>query len=274
MTAKKHMKLITKTWPIACLLALTSAAAHADIERLTLFTDGDTIGQFGYQLSDLQGGSTLSFSTSLMGALNGINITAKAVAPATVSLAKGAITVDAPVMQLSFFNPGSETGIFSVFKIKMMGGAMLAAEADDFTNTGGSLSITNISVDPATKGIYADLSGGNGVGSLKQTRIWDYANITGATNFKVITGPIAMNNSITGLTITEPAFELFAQSLGLTEAGRGAMLQITDYGKLDSAIKVQGLARVPPLPEPSTYVLMGLGLVGMATAAKRHRRTI
>jgi hypothetical protein len=38
-----------------------------------------------------------------------------------------------------------------------------------------------------------------------------------------------------------------------------------------SSFKLAGLSAVPAIPEPSTYALMGLGLVGIALAARKRR---
>lgn len=39
-----------------------------------------------------------------------------------------------------------------------------------------------------------------------------------------------------------------------------------------SSFRLEGLSAVAAIPEPSTYALMGLGLVGIAAAARRQRR--
>jgi len=64
----------------------------------------------------------------------------------------------------------------------------------------------------------------------------------------------------TGLTITSEAFDLFKQGLGLRPGGVAAMASIPDYGVMTVAI-----------PEPSTYALLGLGLLGVAGVVRRNR---
>lgn len=263
------MKTSFKTLALASVLALAGGVAHAEIARgVTLNYEGDPITAFGATMQDLQGGGALTFSKSLMGALNAAGVVVTPVLPSTLATVNKQITVTAPIASLTG-DYDSDTQSFTATKVRTTGGASMLAVADDFTNTGGSLSVTNIKVDLATKSIYADLTGGNNVGLQKQVLVWNFANIAGATTFKAVTGTTVADNTLTGLTISATAFDTFAKSLGLTEAGRGAMAQITDYGVMTSHITVGVIA--PSVPEPSTYALMGLGLVGLAFAAKRNR---
>ena len=52
------------------------------------------------------------------------------------------------------------------------------------------------------------------------------------------------------------------------------MAGIDDYGVMNAQIlvDVKTPGNVPTIPEPSTYALMGIGLVGLAFASKRARR--
>lgn len=61
-------------------------------------------------------------------------------------------------------------------------------------------------------------------------------------------------------------FDTFSLS-GVT----GTTFKIQATGVL-SSFRLEGLSAVAAIPEPSTYALMGLGLVGIAAAARRQRR--
>jgi len=102
--------------------------------------------------------------------------------------------------------------------------------------------------------------------------LWDIAAISGATSFKAANGVTTSVNSLTGLSINAPAFDLFAKSLGLTPAGSDALKTVTDFGKIDSTISVTtSIAATPAVPEASSmaYALMGLGVVGFIAARRR-----
>lgn len=267
------MKRVLKSLALAAFVMAGSAHAAA----LTLST-GSSVSDQGWTVSNLSGSGNLVFSSSLIGALNAGGVVVESAAPAVVTSklnAKGtaytAITAAAPVTSLSGSFDGSTVSIASV---GTQGGALLTSEADGFTTTGGSLSITNLKVDLGTKSVYATLVGGNGVGTLNNYLLWNYSTLTGATSFAAVAGTTTSNNTLSGLTITSAAFETFATSLGLTTAGRNAMASITDYGSISSSISVLATknASTPAVPEPSTYLLMGLGLVGIAAVSKRAKR--
>jgi hypothetical protein len=136
--------------------------------------------------------------------------------------------------------------------------------------------------------------------------LWTFANITGPTSIKpsslLADDPVAAlaldgytniqklrdargvyytataSNSLTGLSIvggqTGTAFKFFVDSLGLLSSGRSALASVSDWGRLDSSLQISfgGMRPVSDLPEPSTYALMGLGLVGLAAVARRRAK--
>ena len=83
---------------------------------------------------------------------------------------------------------------------------------------------------------------------------------------------ITVKNTLSNLSITEGAFGLFIQSLGILEGGYGVLQSIADYGTIESSITVTAAKVTPVVPEPSTYALMGLGLVGISLVARRRAK--
>lgn len=267
------MKFAIKTMVAAAALAAVGGA-QASVGTLTV---GGSLADYGYQINSLSGEGTLTFSNALIGALNAGKVQVTAVAPATApviyktNVATKVITISsvsaaAPVTSLTgdFTSVGVE-----VANVATAGGTLQTAATSNIATSGGSLQITNLNVDLIAKKVYADLVGGNGVGTKTNVYLWDIAKVTGPTfidlsNWNVY-GAASVTNTLSGLSINAAAFDLFARSLGLTSNGITSLKTVTDFGVINSTITVSSV------PEPETMGLMGLGLAGIGLAARRRR---
>jgi len=237
------------------------------------------VGQTVNGVTLVSGSGALAFSSTLVGAINSSSIEVKAIGGATgvtpTNPRNGfytSVSVAAPFVSLTY-----DTVSNNVTNALTSGGALQTtldpntglAGSDGTTNTGGTLSITNINADLVNKKVYVTLTGANGVGTLNNFYLWDIGTVGGSINY----GAGTTTTTLSGLTIaggaTGDAFAKFSQSLGLTTLGKNALGSVTDYGTITSTVVASA---APSVPEPSTYALMGLGLVGISLVARRRAK--
>lgn len=156
------------------------------------------------------------------------------------------------------------------------GGITLNAAESTGLATGGSLSLSNLRLDIVRASVYADVQGGNDLGSLEGQRIFTLSPASPTTLTsevsRVLTcmigppcayDPLNIDFPTTMLYIAPESYGLFDQALGLTSIGQAA-LRIAPFGELGISV----------VPEPGAWLMMGLGLVGIGlTSHRRHRAT-
>ncbi len=252
------------------------------------------------------GTGALTFSDTLVAALNTGKVAVAAVG--SVSSIDGsvgaynAVAVTAPVNKLAIDNTNDQ-----ILTAYSSGGARQTAA--DGTNiscktsagvtyncgngvaTGGNVFVGNFTVDLVNKAIYGDVTGtglalANNITNSKGTvvvaahgavtvneigiKLFDFTTITGPT---ALAGEGTYNTSFTGLSLTTAGFTAISNGLGLYSIGKTALQgAAADFGQLDSVITVTKAATTPAVPEPSTYALMGLGLVGLSLVARRRAK--
>ncbi|MBI2732133.1 MAG: PEP-CTERM sorting domain-containing protein [Aquabacterium sp.] len=223
---------------------------------------GDT-----YKGLTFTGADTISFSTDLLGALDTGKVVLSPINGATGVVQKDAdgfyTQADITAKLKSFDINDSTNRILNAYSV---GGSNQTSPALKSVSSGGFVTIGDLWSDRTAKAVHGTLTGGNGVGTINDMIIWNIATIQGDSPL------IAAGNYTTtfsGLTVTSTAFDAISKSLGLLTLGKSALSGVSDFGTITSRLTVTAVT--PAVPEPATYAMMGLGMIGMAIAARRRR---
>lgn len=221
--------------------------------------------------------ATLSLSVDMLAAFDIIKPSATPVGWATSPITAqkdqdGFYTdfqVTTPIQNLSFDD-------LNVLGFSTTGGVTLAVSPIKVVSSGGSITLTDLDVDLQSKTIYSTVIGGNGTGSLNHLALWNFDALNGDT---ALNGLSPKQLTLSDLHLTQEGFNAFAQSLALYRVGYAAALGgMNNFGSISVVINAPLEMGSPPpwyvgeLPEPSTYALMGLGLVGLTLVKRRQAR--
>lgn len=241
---------------IAAAAALVAAnATHAEVLNASPGSDTFT------------GSATLKFSGELLGAMDVAEIRAVNFGDADSSILRdneglyASISATAPLSRFSIDTVSSQ-----VLGVGSKGGLTLSVDAKKSVSIGGTMTVTDLSADLNTHTIFATIIGANNVGTVTNVPLWTFSElITGTTLYS---GPGEYNNTLSGLVLTTEGYDKFVKSLGLLGSAKSALKGLEDFGTIESHIDAHMV--LSTVPEPATYILMGLGLMGMGFVSRRQ----
>ena len=244
---------VTRTFKLGVASLLVAAAWPASAGLVTTINT-----------SALEANARLDFSTDAVQAMNGVGISRTALGT-TKAIGTGGVSFNMPVTSAT-----TDLNLLPPSLTAVAGSSMGAALG--LTSGSNSLILGNFNLDFKNKVVKAD-AWSNGVKSSLNVYTFNIAQgLTLST-----TGGLSLHEVIDHLTLTSAAADTFASALNISPILKPALTML-NYGSITIDIKpalrsrgpVSGKAYTPPpVPEPSTYALMGLGLVAAAYVARR-----
>ena len=252
---------------VAASMFVAAGLAHASVVTIPA---GEPYYGWPYDGAEIGGAEAWSLSADLLGALDTAKTSIVPYGAAATTVFKdsdGFYTQASTAMPITSVTIDSQTN--GPVSVATTGGITLTTPALKKVSSGGSLTVTDLNFDLANKKVYATLIGGNGVGTLNNYHLGDFATIVGpawTTGYDsrcgVYNDCAYMTPGLTlyGLSLTADGFNQVSQALGLLNLGRSALNGVTDFGTITRGV----------VPEPSTPALMGLGLAGLLISKRRR----
>lgn len=136
-----------------------------------------------------------------------------------------------------------------------------------------TITLSNFSFDLATNTLTGNLLVGSSLFPLLNLTNQSLLTATNVTSSFGVTGNQQVGTNVTGSS-TARTLGLDASGFVLSEGFKSfltsAELNPADFGYVATMIQSVKIGTVAAVPEPSTYALMGLGLVGIAAVSRRR----
>lgn len=242
---------------------MLAAPARADIGMPVLGVDLDPAEFFGNKVSMVAGSASLNLAPSVLAGFSAAGLSAQAVSP--TSLEGDVLSLGSPQLWSGEMTPEA----LKIGSIRLYGGIALTA-GDGASQAGATLNLTNFRINLEDFTVYARMKGA-GIDRTNQA-LWTFTSKQGNDWLEMRDGDQDPSWHVGGLQFTLGALGDLRQAFALSDAQVAQLGAIGDVGSFAVEASLDITPSPGIVPEPSTWMLMGLGLCGV-WAARRRRQT-
>lgn len=233
-----------------------------------------TASALSLNTTGLQATSTLQFSSE---AFNAATLTRISFSTLGNTYQRGSVTSDDGITVPTFILPVTNADVSIGWNLKLSPNSGQATGSGLLLTRGNrQLGLANFKIDYASDRVYADVLAG---GVTQKMAVYSFTEQSDL-NIGLKGLSLNMNQALGSLKLTTQAADTFASVLGLEDVFKHTLAGL-DFGTI--TINITTALRAPvsdkpftigmmaPVPEPSTYAMMVLGMVGMTFVVRRSK---
>lgn len=212
----------------------------------------------------VDGGATLTFTPTSLQTLGIAGVSVTGIAPATFDGSKITMSSDDSLVKWGDSHDVSSLGGLGGFRLTS---STVKGAQVDITNVVMDVSSGTIFVDAKTydyNSVFGNYKGGTFAGLAL------FKGVVSGAAFNIDATQGKVSGSLLDLKLTAGAIPVLGDALGVPQGIQAALFPTLNFGRVD----LRGTFVQSPVPEPSTYALMGVGVLMLAGVARKRARSV